>query len=810
MLGIMALSAGLAQARLAHKEFRSFDFSFTGGPPAGMAVDQTTHDIYVTDQASGAVYKFTEAGASIDGAGNPSTEPLIAGAGGALIGGLAVDNSSGASAHDLYVPVPGSNAVDKYTPAGGLICQLNVEAPAPNPCPGAAGHLAPVGFSGPEGAAVDPTTGDVYIANTGAAVIDVFSSSGAYIASTAGEGEFALTEPRTLSVDSAGNIYVVAGNSHFGANQVARGLVKFTPKSPGATEWTESVIDEHAGVGGEYGSGVATDATGNVYFSAYIEGGFGFGPIFEYGPTGTLLSTFATGASERIAFGWGMAVDNAAKDIYYPNDTNSPFSVLVYNTFNAPTVTTGAATEVEYTSAKVAGTVNAEGLTIAACFFEYSKEEPKIKAGEGQKVACSTSEEAVSVKLEPLEAGVKYYYALSAEAEGHVTSGEIGSFETPPLITVATEAATEVQAESAELHGKVTAPVGGHYYFEYARVGEPLGELTTPRTTEVHLGPSGAPVAVTAAVSGLEPAGTHYHFRLVAISEGAVTPVDGGELEIETRPAAPTVVKQSSSHEERHSVLLAGEVNPKKSETRYFFEYGINEVSEHSTSETTVPGTPGLAPVPIGPVSLSELKPGTVYHYRLVASSTGGTARGPEATFTTKAPTPPLVESESSAQVTQTTATLRATVNPSGLPTTYALEVGTEVEPGKIAYTPSFGEVGSGATPEELTFGVSNLLPGTTYHYRIVVLNEDGSAEGPDQTFATPGFPPVILAPPPVQLIPIIPAPPPPRPLPIIETRAEKYAKAVKLCDRKPKGKRPPCLRTAKKKYGPVKKKKKK
>jgi hypothetical protein len=42
------------------------------------------------------------------------------------------------------------------------------------------------------------------------------------------------------------------------------------------------------------------------------------------------------------------------------------------------------------------------------------------------------------------------------------------------------------------------------------------------------------------------------------------------------------------------------------------------------------------------------------------------------------------VEAESSAHVTQTTATIKAMVNPNGLLTSYALEVGTEVEPDSV------------------------------------------------------------------------------------------------------------------------------
>lgn len=36
---------------------------------------------------------------------------------------------------------------------------------------------------------------------------------------------------------------------------------------------------------------------------------------------------------------------------------------------------------------------------------------------------------------------------------------------------------------------------------------------------------------------------------------------------------------------------------------------------------------------------------------------------------------------------------------------------------------------------------VENLQPATTYHYRLVAVNEDGTTYGPDQTFTTRGYP---------------------------------------------------------------------
>ncbi len=71
-----------------------------------------------------------------------------------------------------------------------------------------------------------------------------------------------------------------------------------------------------------------------------------------------------------------------------------------------------------------------------------------------------------------------------------------------------------------------------------------------------------------------------------------------------------------------------------------------------------------------------------MYHYRLTATNDGGTANGEDATFTTFAapptptPTPtPIVVTGVASDITEATATLNGTVNPSGSETTYQLNM---------------------------------------------------------------------------------------------------------------------------------------
>ncbi len=93
----------------------------------------------------------------------------------------------------------------------------------------------------------------------------------------------------------------------------------------------------------------------------------------------------------------------------------------------------------------------------------------------------------------------------------------------------------------------------------------------------------------------------------------------------------------------------------------------------------------------------------------------------------------PAVVTLSPTSVTCTGATLNGTVNPNGLATTYHFEWGTTIAYGNSTATVS---AGSGSTVVSVNAPLSGLVAGTTYHYRLVAVNSDGSANGSDVTFA--------------------------------------------------------------------------
>jgi hypothetical protein len=130
------------------------------------------------------------------------------------------------------------------------------------------------------------------------------------------------------------------------------------------------------------------------------------------------------------------------------------------------------------------------------------------------------------------------------------------------------------------------------------------------------------------------------------------------------------------------------------------------------------------------------LKPGTLYHFRIVATSDAGTSNGADLTFTTQAP--PTVVTVPATGIGPTSATLGGTVNPNGRSTSVYVEYGTTTSYGSRTSSRS---AGSGTSVITVAIPVSNLRPGVTYHFRLVGTSSLGTTRGADVAFSTLGAP---------------------------------------------------------------------
>jgi IPT/TIG domain len=97
----------------------------------------------------------------------------------------------------------------------------------------------------------------------------------------------------------------------------------------------------------------------------------------------------------------------------------------------------------------------------------------------------------------------------------------------------------------------------------------------------------------------------------------------------------------------------------------------------------------------------------------------------------------PSVTTEAAAEVQETSAVLRGSVDPNNGETHYYFEYGTTTAYGnKVPLEPG-EDIGSGSTFVAVSKAVSGLKQGTEYHYRVVASNDQGTSFGSDQTFRT-------------------------------------------------------------------------
>jgi hypothetical protein len=785
---LLLLTGTVAQAAVTHPYVGSFGPGGPGagtfGKIAGVAVEQSTQDVYVYDDSEGGrIYKFDAAGEPVAFAGLAGSDAIegvgVAGTGEEQI---AIDESPGPDKGDIYVAH--SSEVAIYSAAGvkggsltgGEMCGVAVDS---------AGHV----YVG-----IYPSTVKQYVPASNPVLNEDYVSS-----------LYETHKACNVAVDSEGDVY---GASYNG------GVRKYEP-SQFNTEGREAVSTPVATFD-ETGHTLAVDPSSTALYVDDVEG------IAQYDDAGEpqLVGHFASGASgesHALEGSYGVAVDgtsgkSGSGDIYAGDDDGL---VNVYG----PAVTIAGvsvrpASSVTKTTATLEGTVDPSGIAVSSCGFEYWVE------GQGQSealtAACSPSPGSgggpveVTAALTGLEAATTYRYRLAAADTNGVATTAVATFETAVAVEgVQTEAASSVTATAATLDGSLE-PNGldAHYYFQYGESTE-YGSVS-PSRPGTDAGSASSTEAATTTLGGLE-ANTTYHYRLVAANEDGTT--YGQDETLTTLPAASTATGAPMvSLVTRTGAVLTAGINDQNSAVAVVVQFVAEAGYLPGTAEPYANGASSpILQVPAaqgdqaaGPVPLTGLLAGTTYHYRVIVSNELGTAYSADQTFTTAAATPPLVITGAAAEVTPTGVLLSGSVGAEELQTSYEFEVGTDTGYGGGKLFGNAGASGAKAVSASLQY----LIPGTTYHYRLVATNEDGTTYGQDMTFTTPGYPSSITAPAssPLLAVPAI-AFPKVEPVTTRTTTKQKLQKALKACQRdKNKHKGASCEKRAQRKYGVVKK----
>jgi hypothetical protein len=298
----------------------------------------------------------------------------------------------------------------------------------------------------------------------------------------------------------------------------------------------------------------------------------------------------------------------------------------------SPAVTTLAASQIAGSSAVLNGTANPDGLASTG-FFQwgltslYSNQGPTLGLGNGN----TTLAEAQGIAS--LLPKATYHYHFTAASSGGIAIGADKTLTTvvqPPAVL--TLPALYVLQNSAQLEGDVD-PDGWptYYYFRYGTTTN-YQFVTAPQSagggsaTNLY----GLPVANLSSY-------TLYHCQIVATNIGGV--VFGNDLTFRTVAPSPEVTTGSGSdiNPTATSAVLFGEVNPSNLTATNWFQWGTSTNYGNTTPNQVIQTTATLT------APIAGLAPGTVYHYRLVSTSIGGTATGNDQDFTTlTAPTAQL------------------------------------------------------------------------------------------------------------------------------------------------------------------------
>jgi hypothetical protein len=785
-----------------------------GGPfshPTDVAVDPHTGDVWVA--AGGVVDKFGPEGeyAGVQLTGTPEGAKITGEAPFGEAWSVAVDPKSG----DVYVADEHRRVVDKFTSSGvyrsqfpaGICCELGTAVDSEgNVYVGendgvhefnSAGVFQPPVLSGSESTvagdvAVDPSSGDLYESLPEGSAIQVFRKRAPI---------YRFGSPLTFSLGLA-----VSLNGTIYASEAGGGDVKFFVAGATATEPKTEAATNIEGTTATLNGELKGEESG--YYFAYNDNGgclgAGRAPEPEGPATGTEKeSALVEGLEPHTQYTFCIVATSAYGPEFGPPLTfeTKPVAPLVEGV-SVPSIGPGEAT--------LEAKVNPENWT-AACWIEYGKTtkyeeapvfcEPASVAGHGGQFAI--------LRLEGLQASTVYHYRVVAENPAHSTSAAsegVGQFTTAPeptpLIEAESVSAEETAKSGTGLEVTLTAQVNPEgrpttsCAFEYGKLGESYGPPVPCEQSSAQIGEGHKGKTVSAKAAGLQ-AGVDYHYRAVVANktytgEGA-DQVFGPPAEVSTGAVLSNVPGVAPGT----SATVGGQLNPEGVDTRYYVQYGETEaygqiapflplgvplpqgIDAGSGSKPVVLGGGGAPP----DIQLEGLTPGATYRYRLVAYNADGTTYG--APMTLAVPPAPAVGPATVSEVTQSTATISTSVNPEGLHTLYELNLGTSAAYG----TPYPGDAGSGSAAVPLTFNLTGLEPGTTYHFRLTASNSDGSSSEADQTFTTaattPGVLPVFsvpLSPPLLSFTgPAFPKEPGTTTTKAL-TKAQKLAKALKAC----------------------------
>jgi MYXO-CTERM domain-containing protein len=448
------------------------------------------------------------------------------------------------------------------------------------------------------------------------------------------------------------------------------------------------------------------------------------------------------------------------------NSAGTSFGAVVsFLTPLPPTATTTAASSVANTSAYLNGTGTPNGSTTTG-WFRYSTTSPgtcddvfgsRAPASGGSGLGSGYAAVGFQQQVTGLSAGTTYYYCAIVSSFEGMAFGAVLSFTTPNAPTMTTSAATAITSTTTTLNGTENPNLNGAYgHYRYSTVNpgacnDTFGtRVPTSSASDTYVGTGGTPVAYALGIGGLTPATTYYFCSIGYNSYGTAY---GAVLSFTTLANPPVVTTNSATLLTGTTATLNGTANPGGDPTTGWFRYSTaSPGSCNDTFGTRAPASGGSA-LGAGNTgvayaqAITGLTALTTYYYCAIAQNSVGTSFGSIVSFTT--PAPPTVTTAAASSITNTTAYLNGSANPTGAATTgwfrYALTNPGACDDvfGSRAPVSGGSGLGSGSSAVAYQQQLTGLSAGTTYYFCAIASNAEGIAFGAVLSFTTPNAPTV-------------------------------------------------------------------
>ena len=468
---------------------------------------------------------------------------------------------------------------------------------------------------------------------------------------------------------------------------------------------------------------------------------------FQYGTTTGYGSTVTAAESPLANTASGSSVSGAITGLacsttYHfrvvgTNSTgtsNSGDATFTTTTCAAPTVTTGAASSVTFTSAAVAGTVSSNG-TSTTVTFQYGTSTSygsSVTAAESP-LASSAVGSSVSGALTGLNCGTLYHFRVVGVNGTGTTNGSDATFTTTAcaLPTATTGTASPITFTGATLNGTVSS--NGKSTTVTFQYGTTTGYGSTVTATGSPLATTATGSSVSAAITGLT-CGTTYHFRVVGVNSVGTTNGSDATFMASTC-TAPTATSGAASSITFTAATLNGTVSSNGAASTVTFNYGTTTGYGSSVTAAQSPLVESATGSSVS-AAITGLACSTTYHFQVVGVNSVGTTNGSDATFTTSTCAAPTATTGTASSITFTTATLGGTVSSNGVSTTVSFNYGTTTGYGS-SVTAAESPLSTTATGSSVSAAITGLACSTTYHFQVVGVNSVGTTNGGDATFTT-------------------------------------------------------------------------